>query len=191
MSSWSSKKDCRSFFKSLCVEEFARGLVQNQQQLDIQLHDFLNHQSGVWGAYRALPREAEVEVFQKVKHLHWVFPRMRDNRLEFCEVSSFVVGPYGVREPSADSPLVNLDKVQGLLVPGLAFNKNGNRLGKGMGFYDKSLENFTGLKVGVCFDFQLVEQPLPTEPHDIRVDWIITESGSFDCRRYSDSEGQE
>jgi 5-formyltetrahydrofolate cyclo-ligase len=183
VNTWNSKKDCRSFFKTLCAQNFERGLVQNQQQLDFQLASFLKSQTGTWGAYRALPREAGVEVFSTVPNLKWVFPRMKDGRLEFCQPTSFVEGPFGVREPAPDSMAVDLSKVQGLLIPGLAFNKNGTRLGKGLGFYDKSLENFSGLKVGVCFDFQLVESSLPHEAHDIQVDWIVTESGAIECEQ--------
>jgi 5-formyltetrahydrofolate cyclo-ligase len=94
-----------------------------------------------------------------------------------------VEGPFGVLEPTPESPVVDLQKVTGLLIPGLAFNKNGTRLGKGLGFYDKSLETFQGLKVGICFDFQLAESSLPHEAHDIQVDWIVTESGAIECEQ--------
>lgn len=184
--SWSSKKECRSFFKSLCAQEFARGLVQNQQMLDSHLRSFLKTQTGIWGAYRALPEEAGVEDVKSSSHLQWVFPRMRDGMLEFFEAQKFVSGPFGVWEPSTDSPQKDLKGIQGLLIPGLVFNKNGNRMGKGKGFYDKTLNSYRGIKVGICFDFQIAETPLPTEAHDVRMDYLITESGLIDCRKYQE-----
>ncbi|KYG62759.1 5-formyltetrahydrofolate cyclo-ligase [Bdellovibrio bacteriovorus] len=183
---WSSKKECRSFFKSLCAREFAQGLVQNQQQLNSVLQDFLKSQSGVWGAYRALPEEAQVEEVFRISHLKWAFPRMREGHLEFFDAHKFVLGPYGVLEPAPDSPAQDLKDIQGLLIPGLVFNKNGNRLGKGKGFYDKTLSAYQGIKVGVCFNFQVTVDPIPTEAHDVIMDYLITETGVVDCRKYQE-----
>ncbi|UOF02696.1 5-formyltetrahydrofolate cyclo-ligase [Bdellovibrio reynosensis] len=182
--SWSSKKECRSFFKSLCASQFAQGLVQNQQQLDLHIRDFLKSQSGVWGAYRGLPEEAKVEDVKNISHLSWVFPRMREGHLDFFEARDFALGPYGVWEPSQDSPQKDITSIDGLLIPGLVFNKNGNRLGKGKGFYDKTLASYQGVKVGICFDFQVSEDRLPTEAHDIVMDYIITETGLIDCSKH-------
>ncbi len=184
--SWSSKKECRSFFKSLCAQEFARGLVQNQQQLNLHLRDFLKTQTGLWGAYRALPEEAQVEEVVQISHLTWTFPKMREGHLEFFEAQKFVLGPYGVWEPSPDSPQRDLQEIHGLLIPGLVFNKNGSRLGKGKGFYDKTLSSYQGVKVGICFDFQISPNPLPTEAHDVTMDFLVTESGLVDCSKHQE-----
>jgi 5-formyltetrahydrofolate cyclo-ligase len=62
-----------------------------------------------------------------------------------------------------------------ILVPGIGFDKDGNRLGKGGGYYDKYLENNNLYKIGLAFDFQI--QPyIPTDKHDVPVDMIITPS---------------
>lgn len=63
-----------------------------------------------------------------------------------------------------------------VLVPGLGFTKSGERLGKGKGYFDRYLENFKGLKIGICFKVQLISV-LPEEPHDVKMDWIVTEEG--------------
>lgn len=184
--SWNSKKECRSFFKSLCAQEFAQGLVQSQKQLNSNLRDFLKSQTGTWGAYRALPEEAQVEEVFKILHLEWVFPRMREGHLEFLSARDFVLGPFGVQEPSQDSALKDLPSLRGVLIPGLVFNKNGNRLGKGKGFYDKTLSAYQGIKVGICFDFQITKDPIPTETHDVTMDFLVTESGLVDCKMYQE-----
>ncbi len=183
---WNSKKECRSFFKSLCAQEFAQGLVQNQQQLNAQLQAFLTSQQGLWGAYRALPEEASVDEVFKISHLEWSFPRMVEGHLEFFVPKEFTLGTYGVKEPDLHSKAVALSEIQGLLVPGLVFNKNGNRLGKGKGFYDKTLEHYRGIKVGIGFDFQISPDPLPMDVHDVKVDYLITESGVVECRKYQE-----
>ena len=182
--SWNSKKDCRSFYNSLCAQEFGRGLVQKQLQLNQHLRDFFKARSGLWGAYRALPQEAQVEEVFQISNLSWVFPRMIEGRLEFFEAQGFIEGPYKVLEPSMNSPKRELQEIQGLLVPGLVFNKNGRRLGKGKGFYDKTAAHYQGLKVGICFEFQISSSPLPIESHDIVMDFLITENGLYDCKKY-------
>ena len=141
-------------------------------------------QSGVWGAYRALTQEAHVEEVFNIPHIQWLFPRVRGGDLEFCRAVHFSQGAYGILEPDTQSPVVDHHHIQGLLIPGVAFNKDGRRLGKGKGYYDKTLQHFTGLKVGICFDFQISERSLPMEPHDEKMDYIITESGLIVCQQF-------
>jgi 5-formyltetrahydrofolate cyclo-ligase len=61
-------------------------------------------------------------------------------------------------------------------VPGVAFDRNGNRIGRGKGYYDRLLEQTRAITVGVGYGFQLIED-IPAEPHDIAVDYVITEHG--------------
>lgn len=180
---WNSKKECRSFYKNLCAEKFAQGLVQNQEQLNTHLLQFLSRKQGLWGAYQSLPFEAAVEVATQQSSMDWVFPRIRGEHLEFCQARSFAEGPFGLSEPCAESQQVDLSQVKGLLIPGLVFNKNGTRLGKGKGYYDRALVGFSGTKVGVCFDFQISDKLIPHEPHDIMMDYLISESGVIECRK--------
>lgn len=65
-----------------------------------------------------------------------------------------------------------------LLVPGLMFDKNGYRLGRGGGYFDRFLKNFKGISIGLCFSKQVVEN-LPVEPHDISCHYVVTEKNIF------------
>lgn len=69
-----------------------------------------------------------------------------------------------------------------ILIPGLAFSEQGDRLGRGKGFYDKYLSRYTGVKIGVCFEVQLVDS-IPTEFHDVPLDYIVTEKKIIKCKR--------
>ncbi len=89
--------------------------------------------------------------------------------------TDIVIGKFGVREPAPDCGEIALEKLDVSLVPGMAFDLHGNRLGRGQGFYDRLLANIGGVKCGVCHDFQLREK-IPTEPHDARVDFVFTPS---------------
>jgi 5-formyltetrahydrofolate cyclo-ligase len=87
--------------------------------------------------------------------------------------TDIATGKFGVSEPLAACPDIPLDRFDLVLVPGVAFDATGNRLGRGRGFYDRILAAASGVKCGVAYDFQLLEQ-VPAEPHDARVDFIFT-----------------
>ncbi len=87
--------------------------------------------------------------------------------------TDIVIGKFGVREPAAGCEEIALNQFDLVLVPGMAFDLSGNRLGRGRGFYDRILAEASGIKCGVCHNFQLLEK-IPTEPHDAKVDFIFT-----------------
>ena len=97
---------------------------------------------------------------------------------EITTETRYVTGQYGIQEPENpfQVPTAGLDLI---IVPGLAFDASGNRLGRGGGYYDRLLEGFNGTMAAVAFEFQL----LPKIPHnslDIPVNYIVTESKVVD-----------
>ncbi len=78
---------------------------------------------------------------------------------------------YAIPEP-VGALFTDWGKIDLILVPGVAFDKSGNRLGRGKGYYDKVLKQTGAYKLGVCFDFQLVER-VPVEPHDVKMDRVV------------------
>ncbi len=84
-----------------------------------------------------------------------------------------VAGKFGVREPAESCAEVLLNQLDLVLVPGIAFDARGGRLGRGKGFYDRLLAGVRGTKCGVAFDEQLVDA-VPVGPHDIRLNCILT-----------------
>ncbi len=81
-------------------------------------------------------------------------------------------GPMGVMEPIGDAALSAPPEV--IIVPGVAFSSDGERLGRGKGYYDRFLQQWpAALRVAPAFECQLVER-IPTEPHDEPVDRIVT-----------------
>ena len=89
--------------------------------------------------------------------------------------TDIVTGKFGVREPLASCPSVPLDRLDLVLVPGVAFDLTGNRLGRGRGFYDRILAAASGIKCGVAHDLQVQEQ-IPAEAHDATVQFVFTPS---------------
>lgn len=81
---------------------------------------------------------------------------------------------FGIGEPTGPE-FTDLDKVQLIIVPGVAFDRQGNRMGRGRGFYDRLLKSTpNAYKVGVAFDFQMIDI-VPTEPFDVPMDEVIFE----------------
>jgi 5-formyltetrahydrofolate cyclo-ligase len=107
-----------------------------------------------------------------------LLPRVDTDSLSIHHIddwTTLVPNQWGIPEPSPDSTPHN-EAPNAALIPGLAFTPDGCRLGRGGGFYDRLLPMMgkNCRKIGVCFDFQLVPS-LPTEPHDMRVDQVVTD----------------
>ncbi|WP_417335258.1 5-formyltetrahydrofolate cyclo-ligase [Halobacteriovorax marinus] len=93
----------------------------------------------------------------------------RESRYEdLIEKSSFKVKIF---EPRLECLEIDPDI---LVVPGLAFGRNGERLGRGKGYYDKYLKNYKGITIGLSFDEQLIAG-IPMEDHDCYLNWIVTD----------------
>ncbi len=82
-------------------------------------------------------------------------------------------GQYGIREPGGHCIAVPPNRLDLILVPGVAFDLQGRRLGRGKGFYDQMLATVRGTTCGVAFDEQIVET-IPIEPHDVHLNCILT-----------------
>ena len=84
-------------------------------------------------------------------------------------------GLFGVREPDTEICCEVADFTDAIcIVPAIAYDKRGYRLGYGKGYYDRFLENFTFISVGLCYN-EIVENILPIGEHDVPVNYIITE----------------
>lgn len=105
--------------------------------------------------------------------------------MEFIYIDSFDEledGYVGIKEPCFDEKKVAQEKDVLILMPGLAFDKEGNRIGYGGGFYDKYLSSHYDMKftkVALCFEFQFFDS-IPIDPHDEKMDFVLTQGKSED-----------
>ena len=99
------------------------------------------------------------------------------NRYAACQIKDAVrevrTGQFNIREPLDSCGEISLNRLDLVLVPGIAFDLDGYRLGRGKGFYDRLLAVLPGPSCGVAFDQQIVSQ-IPAEPHDMRLNCILT-----------------
>jgi 5-formyltetrahydrofolate cyclo-ligase len=90
--------------------------------------------------------------------------------------SDLKAGRFAIFEPKPEAVRpVAADQIEAALVPGLAFDEKGNRLGRGMGHFDRLLQSVRGVKIALAYDFQILKE-VPAEEHDARVDFIVTET---------------
>jgi 5-formyltetrahydrofolate cyclo-ligase len=108
---------------------------------------------------------------------------IKDETLILSQLKSWdelTVGTYRILEPRIEKiRRIEPSEIDLIIVPGVAFDKSGNRLGHGKGYYDKLLQNTNAKTVGLAFEFQIVNE-VPTESHDKAIDILITEKGKLD-----------
>jgi 5-formyltetrahydrofolate cyclo-ligase len=94
--------------------------------------------------------------------------------------NEIATGRFGIREPVAGCPEMLLADFDLVLVPGVAFDLRGHRLGRGKGYYDRWLADYAGTKIGVAFDEQVIET-VPAGKQDVRMDFILTPMRCAKC----------
>lgn len=147
-----------------------------RRALNQRLIEFLKSQQGVWAAFSPIQGEPQIgEVIAQNTHLEWVYPRIEGDELSFRPLTRGTQkGPFGLVEPTSENPCFDPTLLDGVLVPGLGFDHQGVRLGRGRGFYDRALVKVKGICVGLCFERQRVVE-LPREEHDVKMDMVLTD----------------
>ena len=134
--------------------------------------------------YLAFRNELDLSnLFDLAPQIDWVVPRIiKDQRMTLhpYDPAHLVRHRFGMLEPAADLPVVAPATLDIVLVPGVAFDPSGGRLGFGGGYYDRFLLTTPALRVGVTHDDYLAET-LPCGEHDQRMDWVVTPTREIHC----------
>lgn len=131
--------------------------------------------------YLAFRNEPDLSLlFDLLPHIHWAVPRIEGQYLVLhsYDPACLVRHRFGMLEPAADLPVVDPAALDVVLVPGVAFDRRGYRLGFGGGYYDRLLPTTPAMRVGVTYDCCLTDA-LPCGEHDQRMEWIVTPGGLF------------
>jgi len=180
-----SKFELRKKFKAVLQSRLSQSSGQGEAVVESfkkNLKSFFENQKGSWGAFHPLQDEPPLlTALPQISHINWFFPRLQGEVLEFSSDSQTRINELGFREPVAGS-VKSVGELDGFLIPGLAFDRSGVRLGRGKGFYDRSLSGTAGLRVGVCFQDQLVEKLDIAEDHDLAMNCILTEYETVTCK---------
>ncbi|MGN0242675.1 MAG: 5-formyltetrahydrofolate cyclo-ligase [Lachnospiraceae bacterium] len=109
-------------------------------------------------------------------HITAAYPRVEGEEMNFYPIirwEEMAEGYRGILEPTGDAHVIPT-KRSVVIVPGTAFDRGGNRMGYGGGYYDKYLARYQMMyRIGIAYDFQIVER-VPVEPTDCRLDAIVT-----------------
>ena len=162
--------------KRAMTEEEIRSRSARLGELFVQSQSYRNAKT----IYGYLPYNQEVRTIPILEQAlrdgkKVAVPKVYGDTMKFIyleDLSQVGKGYAGIPEPIADEPVAE-DPSALVLMPGLAFTKNGDRMGYGGGFYDRFLaEEPNHPTVALCYDFQMVEN-LPTEEYDIPVDLVL------------------
>ncbi len=129
--------------------------------------------------YHSLPDELSTLAFIEKWHnrKRFYLPRVNGVNLDILPYnqSTLRLGAFHIEEPSGEDT-ADISEIELIVVPGVAYDRQGNRVGRGKGYYDRLLAETKATKVGIAYDFQLVDE-IDAEPHDVKVDILITPAG--------------
>jgi 5-formyltetrahydrofolate cyclo-ligase len=172
----------KSSWRTILKEMLAKSEQQKRQADPVLLEQLVSFIETIVPVNSIFARldELRVDTYLRKKPYQFVYPRIeQEGQLAFYiphSANSFVLNKWGILEPNPSAAQrIAITDIPFMLIPGLAFDREFTRLGRGQGFYDRVLQNYQGLKLGVCLSEQLVTTPLPREEHDMKMDIIVTE----------------
>lgn len=134
--------------------------------------------------YHSLPDELNTHQFLSKWNgrKRFYLPRVNGADLEILpyEETRLELGSFHIEEPTGDD-ITDPGEIELVIVPATAYDRKGNRLGRGKGFYDRLLKTTSATKIGVGYEFQLIDE-VPSEPHDVAMDIIITQHSTIVIR---------
>ena len=152
--------------------------------------DFLtSHSNGrTWASYRSFGHEVDLSHFNLKNNFAYPKVVSSGDCMEFYRASlasdEWVRTEFGFLEPKNGVNRTDVESLEGIFFPGVAYDYFGNRIGYGKGHYDKTLKSYTGIKVGVCFSIQVSKELFKcATKDDVCVDYIMTEKGCFEARK--------
>jgi 5-formyltetrahydrofolate cyclo-ligase len=132
--------------------------------------------------YYSLPDEVQTlpMLAEWISRKRCLLPQVQGSNLtvrEYLPGNSLQTGYMGIPE-STGNIFPDLDRIDLIIVPGIAFDAKKNRLGRGKGYYDRLLSHAKAVKAGICYDFQLVEK-VPVSACDVPMDCVITPTEQY------------
>ena len=147
--------------------------VNENASVNNDAYSFLKNYNNI-GFYYPIKNELDNKLLlSKLEDKNIYFPYIKNGIFEYHRFNNNLVKD-DMNIYSYDGTSIDVCELDIILIPGIAFNKDGYRLGHGNGFYDKALSNYNGIKVGVCHSSKIIKEKFE-EKHDIKVDYIFTE----------------
>jgi 5-formyltetrahydrofolate cyclo-ligase len=176
-----TKKEIRKNMKSLKSKLTREQVIEYSDKIYHRLKEFISFEKyNAIYTYVAFNEEVQTNAIIEYafhNNIKLAVPKIENKQMDFYYIrkkEDLKVGFYGILEPNTNQ--IAKDNHILMIMPGLAFDKECNRIGYGAGYYDTYLlanHHITIDKVALTYDFQLIDQ-LEVEPYDIKVDYIIT-----------------
>ena len=170
------RKHVRALKKNLTTADSCKQGTKVHQRLEA-CETFKNAKTILmyWAMSDELPTQSFINKWYRDKEIY--LPVINGDDLKIVRYqgeSSLVPGDkYGILEPAGDD-IDDERRIDLVVVPGVAFDNDNNRMGRGAGYYDRILKRIPkAKKIALAFDFQMVAK-VPTEPHDIKMDLVIS-----------------
>ncbi|MDD4760009.1 MAG: 5-formyltetrahydrofolate cyclo-ligase [Bacteroidaceae bacterium] len=175
-----TKEELRQIIRELKKQYSSQQMLEFSQTILFHLEENVHfRQAQTILFYSALPDEVQTAAFLEKWHTEkcLLLPKVEGEQLTlhpFEGQQSLQIGAFGILEPR--TPIFeNFEKLDLAVIPGMAFDKKGNRLGRGRGFYDHLLMKLLPYHlyiIGIAFPFQILEE-IPTNNKDIKVDELV------------------
>lgn len=172
-----SKPELRNHIKQLKKQHTKEQLIEQSSRI---LEKLENNEAFIQAEkvmlYNSLPDEVQTQAFLQKwsSRKQIILPTVVGDDIvpvEMTPDADFVVGDFNILEPKNEPYQGDFDLI---VVPGVAFDKKGNRLGRGRGYYDRFLCQYMNVpRIGICFDFQWLDE-IPAEPNDIAMNEVIS-----------------
>ena len=172
-----TKPELRALIKQLKKQHTKEQLAEQSSKILKKLENnetFIQAQRVM--LYSSLPDEVQTQDFLQKwsKEKQIILPTVVGDDIvpvEMTPNTDFIVGDFNILEPNNEPYAGDFDLI---VVPGVAFDQKGNRLGRGRGYYDRFLCQHPAVpRIGICFDFQYLDE-VPTEPNDIAMNEVIS-----------------
>ncbi|MCI5774795.1 MAG: 5-formyltetrahydrofolate cyclo-ligase [Erysipelotrichaceae bacterium] len=155
-------------------------LAKNSKNKDIADHAIsLLHDARYIGIYASFNDEVDTSlIFQTFKD-KCCFPKVEDTTMSFYKIDDLAqlqVGRYGILEPVLPREAIASSLLDVIIIPCIAINKKGYRLGYGKGYYDRYLQGYSGIKIALVYHELVIDEDFQ-EAHDISVDIYVDETG--------------
>jgi 5-formyltetrahydrofolate cyclo-ligase len=180
--------------RELAPDEWILSSLQAQQNL-LALTEY--SRAGCIALYAAVHNEIDTALIVEIAFAagkRVLYPAVCGHHMVLRRVEALeqlTRGCFGILEPCSTGVDHQADEADLIVVPGVAFDRSGHRVGYGKGYYDRFLQHpeRTATLVGLCHDFQLIDGDIPADPHDIRMEIVVTERRTITCgsnRRHPD-----
>lgn len=158
-----------------------------------KLKEFKNAKNVLF--YAPIKKEGEINIWKLIKkYIHKkniLFPKTEQKKrsIKIClieKISQLSPQNFDIHEPQKHCKKIDKKNINLIIIPGIGFDKQGNRIGFGYGYYDRLMKKTDCPVVALAYEFQIV-QSIPGENHDVKVNKIITEKRFIDCKNNHDS----